>query len=72
VVTLAAEKLEPSIIARYLIDLAQSFSLFYNEHHIILEDDKNTQNARVILTYSVGIVIKTGLKLLGIDCPEKM
>ena len=56
---------------RYLIDLAQSFSRFYNEHHIICED-KETQNARLMLTKCVGNTIKTGLGLLGIKCPEKM
>ena len=34
----AAEKNEPSILARYLIDLSQSFSTYYNEHRIITED----------------------------------
>lgn len=71
IIKLAADKYEPSVIARYLIDLAQGFSSFYNEHHIIC-DDKQIQDARLALTNSVSIVIKTGLKLLGIDCPERM
>lgn len=65
------DKNEPSILSRYLIDLAQSFSRFYNEHQIIC-DDINIRNARLHLTKSVGIVIKNGLALLGIDCPEAM
>lgn len=65
------EKNEPSLISRYLIDLAQSFSRFYNEHQIICED-KETQNARLMLTKCVGNTIKTGLGLLGIKCPDKM
>ncbi|MBQ9267596.1 MAG: arginine--tRNA ligase [Clostridia bacterium] len=65
------EKNEPSILSRYLIDLAQSFSRFYNEHHILC-DDKDTQDARLALTEAVGIVIKSGLELLGIRCPVKM
>ena len=71
VILSAAEKFEPSIIARYLIDLSQSFSAFYNDCHIIC-DDKHLQNARLKLTSSVAVVIKTGLKLLGIECPNKM
>lgn len=67
----AANKYEPSIISRYLIDLAKSFSSFYNDYHIIC-DDKKLQDARIMITYSVATVIKTGLKLLGIDCPEQM
>ena len=47
------EKNDPSILSRYLIDLAKSFSVFYNENKIICED-KEVQNARVYLTYAVG------------------
>ena len=65
------EKSEPSILARYLIDLAKSFSTFYNENKIICED-KNLQNARVYLTLATSKVLKSGAKLLGIEMPEKM
>ena len=64
-------KNEPSILARYLIDLSQSYSNFYNENKII-DEDKNIQNARVYLSYAVGNVLKTGSKLLGIDMPDRM
>lgn len=67
----AVQKNEPSLLSRYLIDLAQSFSRFYNEHHILTED-KAVQDARLILTDAVGIVIKEGLALLGIKCPSQM
>jgi len=67
----AADKNEPSIISRYLLDLAKAFSRFYNEHHIIC-DEKDVQDARVLLTKVTGDVIKEGLALLGIRCPEKM
>ncbi len=67
----AAEKNEPSILARYLIDLSQSFSSFYNDNKIITED-KELQNARLYLTYSVGTVLKTGVELLGMEMPNKM
>jgi arginyl-tRNA synthetase len=70
-VKVACDKNEPSIVSRYLIDLAKAFSRFYNEHQIIC-DDKETQNARVLLTKVTGDVLKTGLGLLGIKCPEKM
>ena len=48
-IKLSAEKYEPYIIARYLIDLAQAFSSFYNNYKII-SDDKNAQDARLYLT----------------------
>jgi len=67
----AADKNEPSILARYLINLAQAFSSFYNEYKIITED-KEVQDARLFLTYSVGNVLKIGAELLGMEMPNKM
>ena len=67
----ASEQNEPSIVSRYLIDLAQSFSSFYNENKIICDDEK-VQNARLGLTYMVGRVLRTGANLLGIQMPDRM
>lgn len=67
----AVEKNEPSILARYLIDLAQSFSNFYNSNRIIGEE-KNVENARLYLTKSVGEVLKNSMALLGIEMPSRM
>ncbi len=65
------DKNEPSILSRYLIDMAKAYSNFYNENKIINED-KNLQNARVYLTYSVGRILKIGAGLLGIEMPDRM
>ena len=65
------DKNEPSILSRYLIDVAKAYSNFYNENKII-NGDKNLQNARVYLTYSAGTILKTGAGLLGIEMPDKM
>ena len=65
------EKNEPSILSRYLIDLAKAFSNFYNENKIICEE-KSMQDARIYLTYAVGKVLKLGASLLGIEMPNKM
>lgn len=64
-------KNEPGILARYLIDVAKNYSIFYNENKIINED-KDLQNARVYLTNCVSKVLKQGAYLLGIEMPEKM
>ncbi|MCF0126634.1 MAG: arginine--tRNA ligase, partial [Clostridia bacterium] len=64
-------KEEPSILSRYLIDLAKAYSNFYNENKIIC-DDIDTQNARVYLTYATGKILKQGAKLLGMEMPNKM
>ena len=65
------DKNEPSILSRYLIDLSQKFSSFYNANKIINED-KTLQDARLYLTYVVGEILKTGANLLGIQMPDRM
>ena len=65
------QKNEPSILARYLIELSQNYSNFYNENKII-DDNPEVQNARVFLTKAVGEVLKIGAGLLGIKMPNKM
>lgn len=65
------EKNEPSILARYLIDLSQSFSNFYNCNKIVGEE-KNVENARLYLTKIIGDVLKNCMELLGIEMPERM
>ena len=67
----ATAKEEPSILAKYLIDLAKAFSVFYNENKIINED-KTTQDARLFLTAMVSKALKDGAELLGMEMPEKM
>ena len=67
----SAQKYEPYIIARYLINLAQAFSSFYNENKIIGEV-KEVQDARLYLTYATGLVLKIGAGLLGIQMPDRM
>lgn len=71
IVVATANKNETSILARYLIDLAQSFSSFYDSNKIISDDKKKT-DARLMLTYAVGNVLKTGMNLLGIEMPDRM
>lgn len=67
----AADKNEPSIISRFLIDLSKAYSGFYNENKIMV-DEKEIQDARIYLTYMVNLVLKNGANLLGINMPEKM
>lgn len=72
IVKRAAEEYEPSILARYLIEVATLYSKFYNECNVISLEDEKLKEARCVLTYSTGIVLKNGLKILGIDAPDKM
>ena len=65
------EKEEPSILSRYLIELAKAYSSFYNENKIMVEDNA-VKNARVILSYATAKVLKEGTTLLGMEMPDKM
>ena len=67
----AVNKNEPSILARYLLDLSKSYSSFYNEYKII-SDVEEEKNARIYLTYMTGLILKNGMNLLGIEMPDKM
>ena len=67
----AAKENEPSILTRYIIDVASAFSKYYNECQIIVEDEE-LKKARLMLVKVTGYVLKNGLNILGIDTPEKM
>ena len=71
VVADAADKYEPSVIARYLIDLAQKYNRFYIANRI-LTDDVELSRARLALTRAVADTIKRGLYLLLTEAPERM
>ncbi len=67
----ASERLEPFYITRYAIDLASIYNKFYFDCKIIGEDE-NTKNFRLALSKATLTVLKTSLKLLGIEVPERM
>ncbi len=62
---------EPSTLATFLYQLAQSFNSFYN-HQQVLVDDENDRLLRLLITASTSKVLKTGLELLGIEALEEM
>ncbi|PGE94491.1 arginine--tRNA ligase [Bacillus pseudomycoides] len=70
VVETAFFKNEPSHIAKYLLDVAQAFNKYYGNVRI-LEEDKEKES-RLALVYAVTIVLKEGLRLLGMGAPEEM
>lgn len=71
IVVEAAEKYEPSIITRYIVDLAQGFNRFYHDEHILV-DNKEEKLAKLALVKAAKTTIKNGLALLGISAPERM
>lgn len=70
VIERAANQFEPSIIAKYAINLAQHFNKYY-AHTRILEDSPERES-RLALSYATGIVLKEALRLLGVEAPEQM
>ena len=71
VVVEAADKYEPSVVTRHIVDIAQSFNRFYHDEHIIVENIEE-QAAKLALAKAAKNTIKNGLGLLGIQCPERM
>lgn len=67
----AAEKYEPSVVARYAVDLAQKFNKFYIDCKIITAEGE-TKDFRLALTRAALQTMKNALSLLGIGIPEKM
>ncbi|MDP3059011.1 MAG: arginine--tRNA ligase, partial [bacterium] len=67
----AAELYEPSIISRYLLDLAQAFNRFYHHSRIIGQEEAVT-NTRVAIVMATVTVLRTGLHLIGLEAPLEM
>ncbi|GAB5465924.1 MAG: arginine--tRNA ligase [Candidatus Kapaibacteriales bacterium] len=71
VVSSAADKCETNIVTDYLRDTAAKFHAFYHDCKVI-SSDKELSKARLDLSYATSLVIKNGLRILGISAPEKM
>lgn len=67
----SAESYRPSILARYLIEVARGFNRFYHECPVLVED-RGQRQARLLLIAAVRQVLENGLSLLGITAPEEM
>jgi arginyl-tRNA synthetase len=68
----AASELNPSKIAIYVFNLAQVFNSFYSEHSIANAESDEKKQLRIQLALLTAQVIKTGMRLLGINVPERM
>jgi arginyl-tRNA synthetase len=71
VVESAAETLEPQRIATYLLETARLAHLWYHKHHV-LEQAEDITRARLALARGAQIVLRNGLRVLGITAPERM
>jgi len=67
----SAQKYEPYIVTRYIVDLCQAFNKFYHDNSI-LGSEGDLKKARIALVYAVKTVICSGLSILGIKAPSEM
>jgi len=67
----AAETLEPHRIANYLLETARLAHLWYHKHHV-LQQSEDVTRARLALARSAQIVLRNGLRILGVTAPERM
>ena len=67
----AAETLEPHRIATYLLETARVAHLWYHKHHV-LEQTEDITRARLALARGAQIVLRNGMRILGITSPERM
>jgi arginyl-tRNA synthetase len=68
----AGDNYSPALVANYIYELVKEFNQFYHEFPILIEEDIQVRNIRLVIAETVGKTIKTGMKLLGIDVPERM
>ena len=68
----SAEKYEPSLIARFAVDVAQKFNKFYFDCKILTAEDEKSKNFRLALTNATLQALKNAFALLGIGIPDKM
>ena len=61
---------DPSLVAKYVIELARAFNKYYASVRIL--DDDQQKQARLSLVFAVTVVLKEGLRLLGLEAPEEM
>lgn len=72
IINQAAKDYSPATIANYTFSVVKNYNKFYQEIPILKIDDNNTKYFRVMLSEFVGNIIKTSMRLLGIELPKRM
>lgn len=70
IVAKASDKFEPSVIAKYALNLSKKFNKYYANVRILDDDDQ--LNARLALVQATSIVLTEALRLLGVNAPKEM
>ena len=72
VVEAAGQSYSPALIANYVYDLVKLYNQFYHDCSILKESDEAVRSLRLTLSDQTARVVATGMKLLGINVPERM
>lgn len=67
----AGDRYEPSIVTRHIVNIAQCFNKFYHDEHVLVANEEE-KKAKLLLVYAAKQTIQNGLKLLGMEAPERM
>ena len=68
----AASTYSPALIANYTYDLVKEYNQFYHDYSILREENEDKRAFRLLLSVNTAKIIRNGMKLLGIDVPERM
>ncbi len=68
----AAAAFSPALIANYCYDLAKEFNQYYHDTPILKEPDQEVLKMRLELISTLAGVLRRGMKILGIDLPDRM
>ena len=68
----AAKNYSPALVANYVYDLVKEFNTYYQSIAILTAENEKLINFRLGLSVKVGEVIKTAMRLLGADVPDRM
>ncbi|MFN5633983.1 MAG: arginine--tRNA ligase [Flavobacteriia bacterium] len=64
--------LSPAVLANYIYELVKSYNHFYQTIPILIETDEKLKNIRLAMSANVAKVIRSSMKLLGVEVPERM
>lgn len=68
----AAREYSPAVVANYTYEVAKTFNQFYDACDVLKEADANLKNFRIALCVTVARTVSEGMRLLGVEVPEKM
>ncbi len=72
VIEQAGNDFSPALIANYAYDLVKEYNQFYHDFSILKETNVAVRHFRLVLSREIARVIKSSMKLLGIDVPDRM